>query len=203
MNSSNMLKNTISLISRSTTTLNKASCYNGALMPVRFASCCGGKSTLPPVAAGEITLDDFFKLDLRVAKVVQAEHVEGAKKLIKLTLDIGPKKKPVVTAQQTGEQSTENATSSTTNESTTPAATTTTQTEEIVERDIRTVFSGIKQHYQPEQLQGKNVIMVANLAPKKTKFGVSEGMVLFASDDESKQVLALNCDNAQAGFRVL
>lgn len=91
--------------------------------------------TIDPIAA-EITYDDFAKIDLRIAKIVNAEHVEGADKLLKLTLDIG--------AEQ------------------------------------RNVFAGIKSAYQPEDLIGKHTVMVANLAPRQMRFGLSEGMVLAA-----------------------
>jgi len=84
-----------------------------------------------------ISIDDFGKIDLRVAKIVDAERVEGADKLVKLTLDIGT--------------------------------------------ETRTVFAGIKAAYTPESLKGRFTVMVANLAPRKMRFGVSEGMVLAAS----------------------
>ncbi|HEY0821087.1 MAG TPA: methionine--tRNA ligase [Rhizobacter sp.] len=95
-----------------------------------------------PLAA-EIGIDDFTKVDLRIAKIVKAEHVEGSDKLLRLTLDVG-------------------------------------------EGKTRNVFSGIKSAYQPEQLEGKFTVMVANLAPRKMKFGVSEGMVLAASHADEK-----------------
>jgi len=85
-----------------------------------------------------ISIEDFSKIDLRVAKIINAEHVEGAEKLLKLTLDIG-------------------------------------------EENPRTVFAGIKSAYDPENLKGRLTVMVANLAPRKMKFGLSEGMVLAAS----------------------
>ncbi|MCC6611310.1 MAG: methionine--tRNA ligase [Burkholderiales bacterium] len=91
----------------------------------------------PPSAA--ISIDDFAKLDLRVAKIVKAEHVEGADKLVKLTLDIGT--------------------------------------------ETRTVFAGIKSAYDPAQLEGRLTVMVANLAPRKMRFGTSEGMILAASGE--------------------
>ena len=94
----------------------------------------------PAAAAATISIDDFAKIDLRVAKIVKAEHVEGADKLLKLTLDIG-----------NGE---------------------------------RTVFAGIKSAYEPAALEGRLTVMVANLAPRKMKFGLSEGMVLAASGDQ-------------------
>lgn len=95
-----------------------------------------------PLAA-EIGIDDFAKVDLRIAKIVKAEHVEGSDKLLRLTLDVG-------------------------------------------EGKTRNVFSGIKSAYKPEQLEGKFTVMVANLAPRKMKFGVSEGMVLAASHADEK-----------------
>ena len=93
--------------------------------------------------APEISIDDFLKVDLRVAKIVNCEHVEGAGKLLRLTLDVG-------------------------------------------EGRYRNVFSGIKSAYKPEDLVGKLTVMVANLAPRKMKFGVSEGMVLCASAADEK-----------------
>jgi methionyl-tRNA synthetase len=95
-----------------------------------------------PLAA-EIKIDDFTKIDLRLAKIVNAEHVEGSDKLLRLTLDVG-------------------------------------------EGRTRNVFSGIKSAYQPADLIGKMTVMVANLAPRKMKFGVSEGMVLAASHADEK-----------------
>jgi methionyl-tRNA synthetase len=93
--------------------------------------------------AETITIDDFVKVDLRIAKIVNAEHVEGSTKLLRLTLDVG-------------------------------------------EGRTRNVFSGIKEAYKPEDLIGKHTVMVANLAPRKMKFGVSEGMVLAASHADEK-----------------
>ena len=93
--------------------------------------------------AAEIGIDDFAKVDLRLAKIVAAERVEGSSKLLKLTLDAG-------------------------------------------EGRTRNVFSGIASAYAPEQLAGKLTVLVANLAPRKMKFGVSEGMVLAASHADEK-----------------
>jgi methionyl-tRNA synthetase len=95
-----------------------------------------------PLAA-EIKIDDFSKVDLRIAKIVNCEHVEGSDKLLRLTLDVG-------------------------------------------EGKTRNVFSGIKSAYKPEDLIGKFTVMVANLAPRKMKFGLSEGMVLAASHADEK-----------------
>jgi methionyl-tRNA synthetase len=105
----------------------------------------GGEALAP-----EIKIDDFSKIDLRIAKIVNAEHVEGSDKLLRLTLDIG--------------------------EGTDPQGSPIT----------RNVFSGIKSAYQPADLIGKLTVMVANLAPRKMKFGVSEGMVLAASHADEK-----------------
>jgi methionyl-tRNA synthetase len=93
--------------------------------------------------ADEVKIDDFAKIDLRVARIVNAEHVEGSDKLLKLTLDVG-------------------------------------------EGRHRQVFSGIKSAFEPADLVGKFTVMVANLAPRKMKFGVSEGMVLAASHADEK-----------------
>jgi methionyl-tRNA synthetase len=113
--------------------------------------------------APEISIDDFMKIDLRVAKIVNCEHVEGAGKLLRLTLDVG-------------------------------------------EGRYRNVFSGIKSAYQPEQLIGKLTVLVANLAPRKMKFGVSEGMVLCASarDEKANPGLYLlePVSGAQPGMRI-
>ncbi|CAN5906201.1 methionine--tRNA ligase [soil metagenome] len=95
------------------------------------------------VIASTITIDDFTKIDLRIAKIVACEKVEGSTKLLRLTLDAG-------------------------------------------EGKMRNVFSGIASAYQPEQLVGKLTVLVANLAPRKMKFGISEGMVLAASHANEK-----------------
>jgi methionyl-tRNA synthetase len=106
----------------------------------------------------EITIDDFNRLDLRVARIARAEQVEGAEKLVKLTLDIGD--------------------------------------------GTRTVFAGIKADYAPEKLEGRLAVLVANLAPRKMKFGVSEGMVLAASGDGPGIFLVSPDAGARPGMRV-
>ena len=114
-----------------------------------------------------ISIDDFTKIDLRIAKIINAEHVEGADKLIRLQLDIGE---------------TENG-----------------------QPKYRQVFAGIKSAYDPAQLIGRLTVMVANLAPRKMKFGLSEGMVLAASDSDGNTpgLYILSPDSgAQAGMRV-
>ena len=111
----------------------------------------------PPIAE-TITIDDFAKVDLRIARIEKAQHVEGAEKLLQLTLDIGGEK--------------------------------------------RNVFAGIKSAYNPEDLEGKLTVMVANLAPRKMKFGMSEGMVL-AAGPGGKDLFILNPDEgAQPGMKV-
>ncbi|WP_163835020.1 methionine--tRNA ligase [Spartinivicinus ruber] len=109
--------------------------------------------------ADEIEFADFAKLDLRVAKVVKASHVEGADKLLQLTLDIGG--------------------------------------------ETRNVFSGIKTAYQPEDLEGKLTVLVANLKPRKMRFGVSEGMVLCAGPGGKDLWIIQPESGAKPGMRVL
>lgn len=105
-----------------------------------------------------INIDDFAKLDLRVARIINAEHVEGADKLVKLQLDLG--------------------------------------------NEQRQVFAGIKSAYQPEQLIGRLTVMVANLAPRKMRFGMSEGMVMAAGPGGSDIFLLTPDDGATPGMRV-
>jgi methionyl-tRNA synthetase len=109
-------------------------------------------------SVSEITIDDFNKLDLRVARIARAEQVEGADKLVKLTLEVGG--------------------------------------------GTRTVFAGIKADYAPEKLEGRLAVLVANLAPRKMKFGVSEGMVLAASGEGPGIFLVSPDSGAQPGMRV-
>jgi len=115
------------------------------------------QSAREPVAE-EIEFDDFAKVDLRIARIVKAEHVEKADKLLQLTLDIGD--------------------------------------------EMRNVFAGIKSAYAPEDLEGKLTVMVANLKPRKMRFGMSEGMVL-AAGPGGKDLWILNPDDgAQPGMKV-
>ncbi|BFM51366.1 methionine--tRNA ligase [Marinomonas sp. THO17] len=109
--------------------------------------------------AEEINFDDFAKVDLRIALIAKAEHVEKANKLLKLTLDLGG--------------------------------------------ETRTVFSGIKSAYKPEDLEGKLTVMVANLAPRKMKFGLSEGMVLAAGPGGEEIYLLEPHAGAKPGQRVM
>ncbi|MFT5309011.1 MAG: methionyl-tRNA synthetase [Thalassolituus oleivorans] len=110
--------------------------------------------------AETIEFPDFAKVDLRIARIVKADHVEGADKLLQLTLDIG-------------------------------------------NGELRNVFSGIKSAYKPEDLEGKLTVMVANLAPRKMKFGMSEGMVLAAGPGGSDIWLLEPHYGAQPGMRVM
>ncbi len=110
-----------------------------------------------PVAE-QINMDDFSKLDLRIAKILKAQTVDGADKLLQLTLDLG--------------------------------------------YETRNVFAGIKSAYRPEQLDGRLTVMVANLAPRKMKFGVSEGMVLCAGPGGEDLYLLSPDDGAVPGMRV-
>ena len=105
----------------------------------------------------EIVIDDFTRVDLRVARIIKAQAVPEADKLLQLTLDLG------------GEQ--------------------------------RNVFAGIKSAYEPEQLSGRLTVMVANLKPRKMRFGVSEGMVL-AAEGESGLFLLSPDSGAEPGDRV-
>ena len=109
--------------------------------------------------AETIGIEDFGKIDLRIARIIKAGHVEGADKLLQLTLDIG-------------------------------------------EPQPRNVFAGIKSAYDPAQLEGKLTVMVANLAPRKMKFGLSEGMVLAASDERGGPFVLIPDAGAQPGMRV-
>ena len=118
----------------------------------------GGEEIAPT-----ISIDDFAKIDLRIAKIVNCEAVEGSVKLLRLTLDVG-------------------------------------------EGRMRNVFSGIASMYKPEDLVGQLTVLVANLAPRKMKFGVSEGMVLAASHADEKAepgIYILNpWPGAQPGMRI-
>jgi methionyl-tRNA synthetase len=106
-----------------------------------------------------ISIDDFAKVDLRIARIVDAGHVEGAEKLLRLSLDIGEEKP-------------------------------------------RQVFAGIKSAYDPATLVGRLTVIVANLAPRKMKFGMSEGMVLAASDERGGPYILSPDAGAQPGMRV-
>jgi methionyl-tRNA synthetase len=132
---------------------------NAAVQPAPQPSPAAKAGTSPAVDAAQITIDDFTKIDLRVAKIVNAEHVDGADKLLRLTLDVGDGRH-------------------------------------------RTVFAGIKSAYKPEDLIGRLTPMVANLTPRKMKFGLSEGMVLAASGDGPGIFLLAPDTGALPGMRV-
>jgi methionyl-tRNA synthetase len=118
-------------------------------------------AAIPAATTGPatISIDDFTKIDLRIAKIANAEHVEGADKLLKLTLDVGA-------------------------------------------LGTKQVFAGIKAAYDPEALKGRLTVVVANLAPRKMKFGMSEGMVLAASGDAPGLWLLSPDSGAQPGMRI-
>src|SRR5438876_1182336 len=126
----------------------------------------GNRPATPPqpgpgnVSAGAaaVSIDEFKRIDLRVARILDAQHVDGADKLLKLTLDLGS--------------------------------------------ETRTVFAGIKSAYDPDALKGRLTVMVANLAPRKMKFGVSEGMVLAASGDTPGLYLLSPDAGATPGMRI-
>ena len=111
----------------------------------------------PHVPPDEIGIEQFLDVDLRVATVVNAEHIDGADRLLKITVDLGT--------------------------------------------ETRTVFAGIRSDYAPEDLIGKQVVVVANLKPRKMKFGMSEGMILAAAGDGRPFVIGVD-DGATAGMRV-
>ncbi|HEX6998898.1 MAG TPA: methionine--tRNA ligase [Gammaproteobacteria bacterium] len=114
--------------------------------------------TAKPAAPATIDLAQFQKVDLRVARVLQASYVEGADKLLKLELDVGTEK--------------------------------------------RTVFAGIRKAYEPDRLVGRLVVLVANLEPRKMRFGVSEGMILAASDGDGAPFLLAPDAGAEPGMKV-
>ncbi|ALQ51220.1 methionine--tRNA ligase [Nitrosomonas ureae] len=125
-------------------------------VPIRHAE--KKQHAVAPLAE-TISIDEFSKIDLRIAKIVNAEHVPGAEKLLKLTLDIGSEQ--------------------------------------------RVVFAGIKSAYDPQLLKGRLTVMVANLAPRQMKFGLSEGMVLAAGSGNPGELFILSPDTgAQPGMRV-
>ena len=127
--------------------------------PQRHAESQQKEAEAQVAASDTIAIDDFTKIDLRIARIVSAEHVEGADKLLRLQLDIG-------------------------------------------EERPRQVFAGIKSAYDPSLLAGRLTVMVANLAPRKMKFGMSEGMVLAASGDGPGLYILSPDDGAVPGMRV-
>jgi methionyl-tRNA synthetase len=123
--------------------------------PARAAKAGAAPATADPPG---ISIDEFRRIDLRVARIVRAEAVAGADKLLKLTLDLGTEQ--------------------------------------------RTVFAGIKSAYDPALLEGRLTAMVANLAPRKMKFGVSEGMVLAASGAGPGLYLLAPDSGAEPGMKI-
>ena len=129
-----------------------------ATQPAAKTKPAGGTALSKEPIAETIQYEDFAKLDLRVVRILKAEHVDGADKLLQLTLDL--------------------------------------------DGETRNVFAGIKSAYAPQDLEGKLTVMVANLAPRKMRFGVSEGMVLAAGPGD-KELFILNPDQgAEPGMRV-
>ena len=123
------------------------------------ASATSGDQAKPATgAAGEITFDDFANVDLRVAEILAAEHVDGADKLLRLTLGLGDSE--------------------------------------------RQVLAGIRSAYQPEDLVGRLTVVVANLAPRKMRFGISEGMVLAAGPGGEEIFLLSPDEGARPGMQV-
>lgn len=117
------------------------------------------KESQTEALAEEINIDDFLKIDLRVAKVIEAQHVKGASKLLQLQLDLG-------------------------------------------DLGQRQVFAGIKSAYKPEDLNGKLIVVVANLKPRKMKFGMSEGMILAAGPGGKDIWVVSPEDGAKPGMRI-
>jgi methionyl-tRNA synthetase len=125
------------------------------------AAADGARTAAPPAAAAAgatLSIEEFRRVDLRVARIIEAEAVAGADKLLKLTLDLGS--------------------------------------------EVRTVFAGIKSAYEPAALRGRLTVMVANLAPRKMKFGVSEGMVLAASGEAPGLFLLSPDSGATPGMKI-
>jgi methionyl-tRNA synthetase len=142
-----------------TGTDSKTNAPGGAAATTAKANTLGSAAVTAATADNAtISIDDFKKVDLRVARIANAEHVEGADKLLKLTLDLGT--------------------------------------------ETRTVFSGIKSAYDPEKLKGRLTVMVYNLAPRKMKFGLSQGMVLAASGDTPGVYLLEPDSGATPGMKV-
>ncbi|MDO8909151.1 MAG: methionine--tRNA ligase [Pseudohongiella sp.] len=135
-----------------------------AEQPAAVASAADSHLLKDPIA-GEIEFPDFARVDLRIVRIVEAAYVEGADKLLQLTLDLGP-----------GPDG---------------------------QPHLRNVFSGIRSAYKPEQLKGRLTVMVANLKPRKMKFGMSEGMVLAAGPGGSDIWLLSPDEGAQPGMRIM
>jgi methionyl-tRNA synthetase len=126
--------------------------------PAATAASSAGGNAGPSATPATLSIDEFRKVELRVVRIVDAETVAGADKLLKLTLDLGSEQ--------------------------------------------RTVFAGIKGAYDPTALKGRLTVMVANLAPRKMKFGVSEGMVLAASGEGPGLYLLAPDSGAAPGMKI-
>ena len=127
--------------------------------PVPESTLGAGAGAAAAVEGNSISIDDFLRVDLRVARVVSAETIAGADKLLKLHLDVG----------------------------------------ELGERDI---FAGVRAAYEPASLVGRLIVVVANLEPRKMRFGVSEGMML-AAGPGGKDIFVLSADTgATPGMRI-
>ena len=131
---------------------------SGKKAPEKTVSKENKQSKKAEIAAEHIEFGDFAKVDLRIAKVIKADHVEGADKLLQLQLDVG-------------------------------------------NGETRQVFSGIKSHYQPDDLIGKNLVLVYNLAPRKMRFGLSEGMVLAAGEGKDLWIME-GAEDIPAGTKI-
>jgi methionyl-tRNA synthetase len=128
-----------------------------SLQPAAAESAAKSAAAIEDLA-DEITIDDFIKVDLRIARIISAEFIPEADKLLKLTVDIG--------------------------------------------NETRTIFAGIKSAYDPAQLEGRLTVVVANLKPRKMRFGTSEGMVLAAGPGGEDLYVLEPDDGAQPGMRV-
>jgi methionyl-tRNA synthetase len=130
-----------------------------AAKPARVAATSAAKSAEPVAPPAELSIDDFTKVDLRIARIDSAELVEGADKLLRLRVDLG-------------------------------------------ELGQRQIFAGIRSAYEPAQLVGRLTVVVANLAPRKMRFGLSEGMVL-AAGPGGQEIFLLSPDaGATPGMKV-
>lgn len=139
-----------------------------SLAPAEASQTTPAKKEKKETDMEHISIDDFLQVDLRIARIAEADHVEGADKLLRLMLDIG-------------------------------------ETDDDGQPKLRQVFAGIKSAYDPATLIGRLTVMVANLAPRKMKFGLSEGMVLAASDQNNKAggLYILSPDSgAKPGMRI-
>ncbi len=152
-------KEDLSAMSESPTPTPNPSPQGGGAQKAKPAATVPSPLVGEGLGGGAVSIDDFAKIDLRIARIAKAEHVDGADKLLKLTVDLG-------------------------------------------ELGTRQVFAGIKSAYAPEQLEGRLTVVVANLAPRKMKFGTSEGMVL-AAGAGGKELFILSPDSgALPGMKV-